>query len=178
MTADPRSNASRLADAEHILSEIRLNQTSWVERHGRDMPWEQILSKEYPTSAIAGLLLHSDSNIEDGLLALIECALRDGHPEILDTCEVEQLLIATPVLLVINEGYARVLQKYIEAGFDPEARNPGSGMNALDVATHVGGQPEIEAMLRSRTARRKIGSILEQVDVADGYSPSAYFQMG
>lgn len=156
-------NAERAA--KRIRTAIQKNDVTWVEQYRDQMPWDRLFDPAFAApELVSGLILRAGGHIEDGLLALIECAERDGRTEIFGTYESNGLMYAKPVLQLISARYDRLLRKYLEAGFDPEMRSAASGMNAFELAQRVGGRPEAEAMMRTFVTRRRVQSSLDALE--------------
>ena len=148
--------------ARRIFWAIQRNETAWVNDYPGVLPWDEILAlHQRPASLITSLVREATGeSIEEGLLALVECAIRDGRTDLLETYELADRWLPMPCLVLITKRYDRLLLKYLEAGFDPEQVIPSCGWNALQ-ATENMGYPQVAGTMRAYLTRSRIQAALD-----------------
>ena len=147
--------------ADRVIKDIKRTNISWVEEYRDSMPWDELLDAERPALILKDLLPMSGGlpSNEPAILALLDCAERDGRTEILRTYQMERSGHSMPIFLFIVHEYDAALLRYLKAGFDPETKN-AAGKDAIEGATNLGSQAAAE-MLRTFAARRRIDSLLD-----------------
>ena len=151
-------------DAQMIREAVRKNETWWVNHYLGRMPWSALISPGEPTSELVWLLAddtRSDAGRnEEALLAIIDCALRDGRLDVFKSYYPSGISLEMPCMQLVQAGFQRVMLRYLEAGFDPTVKSK-NGKTTLELADQAN-QTEMSDFLRSFVARKAIQAALDQ----------------
>lgn len=145
-----------------------------IEHFRGRVPWEFIentFTSGHSTLYRAANATNDDAETldrhEQAVARLLDLAIEDGQNQcVFQTFTVTTGLFAKipePVSSMAEKGWASVIVRYLDNGFDPKAKTAGSTLTLMEVVEE--NAPDMAKVIHAHQARKKARAVLDEIDL-------------